>query len=241
LLAIRNLSVHHGQAIALDDVSLEVQQGEFVALIGPNGAGKTTLLNTISGLLRASEGTLTFEGQVLNQMAGHRIAGLGIAHCPENRHLAPEMTVLENLRLGAYLRRDGAAVRRTLEWVYDLFPRLRERRSQLVGTLSGGELQMLAIGRSLMSDPRLLMLDEPSLGLAPVIKHRIFRVLKQINDGGLTILLVEQDVRLALKLAGRAYVLETGKIVRHGPSAKLLAAENLMQAFFGIATERAPT
>ena len=234
LLRVDGIEVGYGDVTAVGDVSLEVREGEAVALIGANGAGKTTTLRAVSGLLPLRRGRIEFEGQRLDGLTSAQIVARGIAHVPEGRQLFPTMTVLENLELGA---RTGAARARraeSLERVFDLFPRLRERRGQLAGTLSGGEQQMCAIGRGLMACPRLLMLDEPSLGLAPVMVKAIFEDLGRINAQGLTILLVEQNVLRSLQLAHRGYVLENGRVTRSGAGPDLLASGHIKQAYLGL-------
>jgi branched-chain amino acid transport system ATP-binding protein len=234
LLRLDGLEVGYGALTAVRDVSLEVGTGEVVALIGANGAGKTTTLKAITGLLLLRRGRMTLDGERLDGLSPARVVGRGIAHVPEGRQLFPTMTVRENLELGAASRESRMRRAETLAWVLRLFPRLAERAGQLAGTLSGGEQQMCAIGRGLMARPRLLMLDEPSLGLAPVIVKQIFENLAQINREGTTILLVEQNVGRALGLAHRAYVLESGRIVLSGTSAELLASPHVKQAYLGL-------
>ena len=234
LLEVSELKVDYDSAAALRGASLEVRQGEIVALVGANGAGKTTLLSAIAGLVPASRGSVRMEGRELLGLPAHHVARHGIALVPEGRRLFPGLPVWRNLLLGAWLRRDPAWRRRALERVYDLFPILADRRDQPAGTLSGGEQQMLAIGRSLMAGPRLLLLDEPSLGLAPMLAERIFASLREINRDGLTILLVEQRLQQALRLAQRGYVLQTGNIVLSGSSEELLESEQVRQAYLGI-------
>ncbi len=213
MLTVDNLNVYYGGIHALKGISFQVQQREIVTLIGANGAGKTTTLKTISGLVRARTGSISYLEQDVSSTPAHIIAREGLCHVPEGRRVFADMSVVENLALGAYHRRDQEGIRRDLEWVYELFPRLAERRQQLAGTLSGGEQQMLAIGRGLMSHPRLLLLDEPSMGLAPLLVREIFEIVRQINAAGMTILLVEQNAHMALSVADTAYVLETGRIV----------------------------
>jgi branched-chain amino acid transport system ATP-binding protein len=234
LLGVEGIEVGYGDLTAVGDVSLEVREGETVALIGANGAGKTTTLRAVSGLLPLRRGRVEFEGQRLDGLTSAQIVGRGIAHVPEGRQLFPTMTVLDNLELGA--RTPAARARRaeSLARVFDLFPRLRERRGQLAGTLSGGEQQMCAIGRGLMACPRLLMLDEPSLGLAPVMVKAIFEDLARINALGLTILLVEQNVLRSLQLAHRGYVLENGRVTLSGTGPDLLASGHIKQAYLGL-------
>ncbi|HEY8872329.1 MAG TPA: ABC transporter ATP-binding protein [Stellaceae bacterium] len=219
---------------ALFGVSLEVGAGEAVAVIGPNGAGKTTLMRVISGLIRPNRGRISFEGVDLLATPAHRIVDLGIAHVPENRRLFPRMTVEDNLRMGAYMPRARARFRQRLEFVYELFPRLNERRRQFAGTLSGGEQQMCAIGRALMSEPKLLLLDEPSAGLAPVIVQQVFALVERIRVSGLTVLIVEQNVRQVLRVVDRAYLLEAGSIRSSGPAAELLASAAIQEAYLGV-------
>ena len=221
MLELTDVQVQYGNIRALQGISIKVAQGELVALLGSNGAGKTTTLRTISGLLRPSAGAITFEGNDLARMSTDRIVGLGISHCPEGRRIFGGLTVSENLRLGAVSRSDREAIAADLETVFTLFPRLKERLGQAGGTLSGGEQQMLAIGRALMSRPRLLLLDEPSLGLAPLMVERIFETIGALKAQGLTILLVEQNVHHALDIADRAYVVETGRITLEGPAGVL--------------------
>jgi branched-chain amino acid transport system ATP-binding protein len=234
LLRVDGIEVGYGDLTAVRDVSLEVREGEAVALIGANGAGKTTTLRAVSGLLPLRRGRIEFEGQRLDGLGPAEIVARGIAHVPEGRQLFPTMTVRENLELGARTRAARAARVETLERVFELFPRLRERSVQLAGTLSGGEQQMCAIGRGLMSRPRLLMLDEPSLGLAPVLVKAIFEDLGRINGQGLTVLLVEQNVLRSLHLANRGYVLENGRMTLSGPRDDLLASRHIKQAYLGL-------
>jgi branched-chain amino acid transport system ATP-binding protein len=234
LLRVDGIEVGYGDMTAVGDVSLEVREGEMVALIGANGAGKTTTLRAVSGLLPLRRGRIEFEGQRLDGLSSAQIVARGIAHVPEGRQLFPTMTVLENLELGARTRAARARVPESLARVFDLFPRLRERRAQLAGTLSGGEQQMCAIGRGLMAGPRLLMLDEPSLGLAPVMVKAIFEDLGRINAQGLTVLLVEQNVLRSLQLAHRGYVLENGRVTRSGAGPELLASGHIKQAYLGL-------
>ena len=234
LLRVDGIEVGYGDLTAVGDVSLEVREGETVALIGANGAGKTTTLRAVSGLLPLRRGRIEFEGRRLDGLTSAQIVARGIAHVPEGRQLFPTMTVLENLELGARTRAARAGRAESLAGVFDLFPRLRERRGQLAGTLSGGEQQMCAIGRGLMARPRLLMLDEPSLGLAPVMVKAIFDDLGRINAQGLTILLVEQNVLRSLQLAHRGYVLENGRVSRSGAGPELLASGHIKQAYLGL-------
>jgi branched-chain amino acid transport system ATP-binding protein len=233
LLRVEGIEAGYGDLTAVRGVSLTVGQGEIVALIGGNGAGKTTTLRAISGLLRLRAGRIELDGERLDGLPPARIVGRGVAHVPEGRQLFPSMTLLENLELGAGAAADRSQRAETLEWVFQLFPRLRERQRQVAGTLSGGEQQMVAIGRGLMARPRLLMLDEPSLGLAPVVVRAIFDNLVEINRRGMAILLVEQNVLRALMLSHRGYVLENGQIVREGPRETLLADGHIKRAYLG--------
>lgn len=232
LLQVDALHVHYGAIHALRGISLDVGEGEIVSLIGANGAGKSTTLRALSGLIPASEGQMRFDDHEIASVPAHRLVGLGLAHAPEGRGIFQNLSVEENLELGAYLRKDDA-VDRDRAWVLGLFPRLRERLDQVAGTLSGGEQQMLSIGRALMSRPRLLLLDEPSLGLAPRIVDQIFETLREVNRGGTAILIVEQNAAKALQLADRAYVLETGAIVMEGSGAELLASPDVRRAYLG--------
>lgn len=232
LLSVNDLHVYYGAIHAVKGVSLEVNEGEIVTLIGANGAGKSTVLNTISGLLRAKTGTIEFMGTPINNMAPNKIVQLGLAQCPEGRRVFAHMTVEENLEMGAYTR-PNSSIEGNLEHVYELFPRLKERSKQISGTLSGGEQQMLAVGRGLMSRPKVLMMDEPSLGLAPLVVQGIFDIIREINRQGVTILLIEQNANMALKIADLAYVLETGTITMSGTGAELLADEKVKEAYLG--------
>jgi branched-chain amino acid transport system ATP-binding protein len=234
VIELREIDVFYGRVNALSKVSVVVGQGEIVALIGSNGAGKTTTLRTISGLISPREGEVLLFGKSIKGVGAAQIAKLGVGHAPEGRRLFARMTVRENLDMGAYTRNDKAGIRTDLERVYTLFPRLRERASQLAGSLSGGEQQMVAIGRALMSDPKALLLDEPSLGLAPILVDAIFEVIREINAKGTTILLIEQNALLALKTASRAYVLETGNVVLSGPSSDILASADIQRAYLGM-------
>ena len=233
LLSVNDIHVYYGAIHAVKGVSLEVNEGEIVTLIGANGAGKSTVLNTISGLLRAKTGTIEFMGAPINTVAPNKIVQLGLAQCPEGRRVFADLTVLENLKIGAYLRKDKAETEKDLEWVYSLFPRLKERSWQSAGTLSGGEQQMLAVGRALMSKPKLLMLDEPSLGLAPIVVREIFDIIRTVNQQGITVLLNEQNANMALKVADYAYVLETGTLTLSGTGTELLADESVKAAYLG--------
>lgn len=233
MLEINNIDVFYGDLQALWEVSLEVNEGEFVSLIGPNGAGKTTTLRTICGLLKPSSGLITFLGNDLHKESTDKIVNLGISQVPEGGNVFASMSVMENLDVGAFLPRARKEKDQSLEQVFEIFPRLAERKNQRAGTLSGGERQMLAIGRALMSKPKLLMLDEPSFGLAPILVESIFEMVKQINKQGVTILLVEQNVRVALELAQRAYVIENGRIVGEGSGDDLLSFESVRSAYLG--------
>jgi branched-chain amino acid transport system ATP-binding protein len=233
MLELRNLEVAYGPVVALRNLSLSVREGELVTILGSNGAGKSTALMTISGLVRPRSGSVHFEGRRIDTMKSHEVVRLGITQAPEGRRIFGPLSVTENLLLGAFTREDRAAVDRRLEWVYELFPRLSERSGQMAGTLSGGEQQMLAIGRALMADPRLLLLDEPSLGLAPLLVKSIFHTIKSINEAGVTVILVEQNARAALKLASRAYVLEVGRLVLEGASSELLDNPKVKNTYLG--------
>ena len=233
MLKVEGLDVYYGAVHALKGVTLRAEAGEVVTLIGANGAGKTTLLRAISGLIPARAGQVTFEGRDITRMPPHEIVGLGISQAPEGRMVFANLTVEDNLELGAYRRRDREAIKQDREAVFRLFPRLLERRRQVAGTLSGGEQQMLAIGRALMSGPRLLLLDEPSLGLAPLLVREIFRTILEINRRGVTVLLVEQNAHMALSIAGRGYVLETGRVQIEDAAARLLQNEDVKKAYLG--------
>ena len=233
MLKIDDINVYYGAIHALKGISLEVNKGEIVTLIGANGAGKSTTLRTISGLLKPRTGGITFCGKDIAGMPAHKIVREGISQVPEVRRVFAEMTVRENLDLGAFTRKDKDGIAQDLDMVYDLFPRLKERASQVAGTLSGGEQQMLAMGRALMSRPQLLLLDEPSMGLAPMLIKEIFRIIVDINKQGTTVLLVEQNANMALSIANRAYVLETGRITLSGPASELAASEDVRKAYLG--------
>ena len=233
MLTVENLNVYYGIIHALKDVSFHVDEGEIVALIGANGAGKTTTLQTVSGMLQAKSGSVHFENQDITKMPSHRIVQLGISHVPEGRRMFANLTVYENLRMGAYTRKDKKEIEESLARVYERFPRLKERTRQLAGTLSGGEQQMLAMGRALMSNPRLLLLDEPSMGLSPLLVSEIFDIIESISKQGVTILLVEQNAKKALSIADRGYVLETGSIVMEDSAQALLNNEDIKKAYLG--------
>jgi branched-chain amino acid transport system ATP-binding protein len=234
VLELRSIHAGYGTFQALFDVSLEVRHGEAVGVIGPNGAGKTTLMRVISGLIRPTSGSLAMEGVDLLATPAHRIVELGIAHVPESRRLFPRMTVEDNLRMGGFMPAARPKFARRVELVYELFPRLCERRRQLAGTLSGGEQQMCAIGRALMSDPKLLLLDEPSAGLAPVIVEQVFDLVKRIRAGGLNVRIGEQNVRQVLRVVDRAYLLKAGSIRAAGPASELLSSDTLREAYLGV-------
>lgn len=235
LLRIKEVEVFYGRAQALRGISMEMEEGELVTILGANGAGKTTLLRTISGLTQSRRGIIEFLGRKIDNLPPEKIVRLGISHCPEGRKLFPQLSVFKNLILGAYIRRkERKEINETIDRVYELFPVLKERQKQLAGTLSGGEQQMLTIARALMSNPKLLMLDEPSLGIAPLLVSRIFEVIREINQQGMAILLVEQNAALALNVAHRGYVLETGEVVLAGEAQALLKDEKVKQAYIGL-------
>lgn len=233
MLLVEDLQVYYGGIHALKGVSLEVNQGEIVTLIGANGAGKSTTLRTISGLIKAKSGKIKFKGEDINNIPAHQIVKRGLCQVPEGRKIFSDLTVRDNLELGAYLRKDKAGIKADLEKVFKLFPRLHERQKQLGGTLSGGEQQMLAIGRALLSKPELLLMDEPSMGLAPLLVQEIFEIIKRINQEGTTILLIEQNAHMALSIADRAYVLETGGIVLQGDAKEIANNEAIRKAYLG--------
>lgn len=233
LLEVSDLKVYYGVIQAIKGISFEVNQGEVVALIGANGAGKTTTLHTVSGLLPAKEGKIIFDGKDISKVPAHKIVSMGMAHVPEGRRIFQELSVLENLKLGAYTRKNKAEIAESIEMVYDKFPRLKERKNQVAGTLSGGEQQMLAMGRALMSKPRIILMDEPSMGLSPLLVSEIFEIIKEIRNSGTTVLLVEQNAKKALSIADRAYVLETGNITLSGDASKLINDESIKKAYLG--------
>ena len=233
LLTIENLEVFYGVINAIKGISFEVNEGEIIALIGANGAGKTTILNTITGLVPAKSGYIKFEDKDLLKAPAHKIVSMGIAHVPEGRRIFQQLTVFENLKLGAYTRKDKKEIADTLEMVYERFPRLKERRTQIAGTLSGGEQQMLAMGRALMSHPKIILMDEPSMGLSPLYVTEIFDIIRSVNESGTTVLLVEQNAKKALSIANRAYVLETGKIVLSGDAHELMNNDSVKKAYLG--------
>ena len=233
MLEVRDLEVYYGVIQALKGISFDVNQGEIVTLIGANGAGKTTTLHTVTGLLSARSGHIMYEGTDITKIPGYKLVSMGIAHVPEGRRVFSTLTVLQNLKLGAYTRKDKAEMDATLNMIYQRFPRLKERVNQPAGTLSGGEQQMLAMGRALMSKPKLLMLDEPSMGLAPILVEQIFDIIRELHAAGTTILLVEQNANAALSVANRAYVLETGRIVLSGTGDELMHSEQVQKAYLG--------
>ncbi len=232
-LELKDVRVRYGKVEALHGISLRVDEGEIVTLLGANGAGKTTTLHAVSGLIRPASGGIFFRGEALHALPPHEVVRRGITHSPEGRRVFAPLTVLENLKLGAFGIADTAKSARTLDWIFELFPRLRERRTQLAGTLSGGEQQMLAIGRALMGEPKLLLLDEPSLGLAPILVRSIFDTVRAVSRAGVTVLLVEQNARAALKLADRGYVMEVGRVAMEGRAAALLADPQVQNAYLG--------
>ena len=233
MLKVTDLQVYYGVIQAIKGVSFEVNEGEVIALIGANGAGKTTILHTITGLVEAKGGTVEFEGKNITRMPGHKIVTLGMAHVPEGRRVFAELTVLENLKMGAYTRKDKNEIEASLKMVYKRFPRLEERKNQLAGTLSGGEQQMLAMGRALMSHPKIILMDEPSMGLSPIFVNEIFDIIQEVSASGTTVLVVEQNAKKALSIADRAYVLETGKIVLEGDAKELMNDESVKKAYLG--------
>ena len=233
MLSVNNLQVHYGMIQAIKDVSFEVNEGEVIALIGANGEGKTTILHTVSGLLQPTKGSVIFEGQDITKVPAHKIVSLGMAHVPEGRRVFAQLTVLENLKLGAYTRKDKNEMEETLKMIYKRFPRLEERKNQVAGTLSGGEQQMLAMGRALMSHPKIVLMDEPSMGLSPIFVEEVFKIIRDISAEGVTVLLVEQNAKKALNIADRAYVLETGNIILQGDAKKLMNDESVKKAYLG--------
>lgn len=233
MLKVTDLQVYYGMIQAIKGISFEVNQGEVIALIGANGAGKTTILHTITGLINAKAGAIEFEGSNLLKTPAHKIVSMGMAHVPEGRRIFQELTVLENLKLGAYTRSDKKEIDDTLQMIYGKFPRLEERKGQIAGTLSGGEQQMLAMGRALMSHPKIILMDEPSMGLSPLYVNEIFKIIEEISSSGTTVLLVEQNAKKALSIADRAYVLETGKIVLEGKASELINNDSIKKAYLG--------
>ncbi len=233
MLEVKDLNVYYGMIQALKGISFEVNEGEVIALIGANGAGKTTTLHALTGLVPAKSGSIMFDGQDLRKVPGHKIVSMGMAHVPEGRRVFAQLTVYENLKMGAYTRKDKEEINKTLEMVYKRFPRLEERKNQLAGTLSGGEQQMLAMGRALMSHPKIIVMDEPSMGLSPIYVNEIFNIIKDVSADGVTVLLVEQNAKKALSIADRAYVLETGKIILEGDAKVLMNDESVKKAYLG--------
>jgi len=233
MLEVKDLKVYYGMIQAIKGVSFHVDEGEVIALIGANGAGKTTILHTISGLLTPKEGSVTFEGKDIVKMPGHKIVSMGMAHVPEGRRVFAQLSVLQNLKMGAYTRRDKDEINQTLKTVFERFPRLEERQNQLAGTLSGGEQQMLAMGRALMSHPKIILMDEPSMGLSPIFVNEIFDIIQEVSKSGTTVLLVEQNAKKALSISDRAYVLETGNIVLEGKASDLLNNDSIKKAYLG--------
>lgn len=233
MLDVNNIDVYYGVIHALKNVSLKVQEGEIVTLIGANGAGKTTTLRTISGLIKPAKGSIHFKGEKISGINPQEVVSMGISHVPEGRHVFQDMSVSENLELGAFLRKDKDGIKKDYEMIYSKFPILKDRSKQRAGTLSGGEQQMLAIGRALMSRPKLLLMDEPSMGLAPLLVHEIFSIIKEINNQGTTILLVEQNANIALSIAHRAYVIEIGSVVIEGSGKELIKSEEIKKAYLG--------
>ena len=233
MLEVKDLQVFYGMIQAIKGISFEVNEGETVALIGANGAGKTTTLHTITGLLSPKKGSVVFEGKEITKVPAHKIVSLGMAHVPEGRRVFAQLSVYQNLKMGAYTRKDKAEIDEMLETVYKRFPRLKERQNQMAGTLSGGEQQMLAMGRALMSKPKIVLLDEPSMGLSPILVNEIFDIIQSLNKAGTTVLLVEQNAKKALSIADRAYVLETGRIVQSGDAQVLLNDESIKKAYLG--------
>lgn len=233
MLEVKDLEVYYGMIQAIKGVSFEVNQGEVIALIGANGAGKTTILHTITGLMAPKKGSVLFEGKDITKIPAHKIVSLGMAHVPEGRRVFADLSVYENLKMGAYTRKDKEEIEKSLDRVYERFPRLKERKNQLAGTLSGGEQQMLAMGRALMSQPKIILMDEPSMGLSPILVNEIFDIIQEVSKSGTTVLLVEQNAKKALSIADRAYVLETGKIVLDGKAETLLNDDSIKKAYLG--------
>lgn len=233
MLEINDLQVFYGMIQAIKGVSFQVEEGEIIALIGANGAGKTTTLHTITGLIKPKSGNVIFEGKDISKIPPHKIVSMGMAHVPEGRRVFSQLSVLENLKLGAYTRKDKEEIAQTLQMVYKRFPRLEERQNQMAGTLSGGEQQMLAMGRALMSHPKIILMDEPSMGLSPIFVNEIFDIITEVSKSGTTVLLVEQNAKKALSIANRAYVLETGKIVLEGDAKTLMNDDSIKKAYLG--------
>ena len=233
MLEVKDLEVYYGMIQAIKGVSFHVDQGEVIALIGANGAGKTTILHTVTGLLSPKKGSVVFEGQEVTKIPAHKIVSLGMAHVPEGRRVFAELSVYENLKMGAYTRKDKSEIEENLQKIYERFPRLKERKNQMAGTLSGGEQQMLAMGRALMSQPKIILMDEPSMGLSPILVNEIFDIIQEVSKSGRTVLLVEQNAKKALSIADRAYVLETGRIALEGRAEDLLRDDSIKKAYLG--------
>ena len=233
MLEVKDLEVYYGMIQAIKGVSFHVDQGEVIALIGANGAGKTTILHTVTGLLSPKKGSVVFEGQEVTKIPAHKIVSLGMAHVPEGRRVFAELSVYENLKMGAYTRKDKSEIEENLQKIYERFPRLKERKNQMAGTLSGGEQQMLAMGRALMSQPKIILMDEPSMGLSPILVNEIFDIIQEVSKSGTTVLLVEQNDKKALSIADRAYVLETGRIALEGRAEDLLRDDSIKKAYLG--------
>ena len=233
MLEVKDLEVYYGMIQAIKGVSFHVDQGEVIALIGANGAGKTTILHTVTGLLSPKKGSVVFEGQEVTKIPAHKIVSLGMAHVPEGRRVFAELSVYENLKMGAYNRKDKSEIEENLQKIYERFPRLKERKNQMAGTLSGGEQQMLAMGRALMSQPKIILMDEPSMGLSPILVNEIFDIIQEVSKSGTTVLLVEQNAKKALSIADRAYVLETGRIALEGRAEDLLRDDSIKKAYLG--------
>lgn len=233
MLEVKDIEVYYGMIQAIKGVSFHVNEGEVIALIGANGAGKTTILHTVSGLLAPKSGSVMFEGKDITKIPGHKIVSMGMAHVPEGRRVFAQLSVLQNLKMGAYTRKDKEEIQQTLKTVFERFPRLEERQNQLAGTLSGGEQQMLAMGRALMSHPKIILMDEPSMGLSPIFVNEIFDIIQEVSKSGTTVLLVEQNAKKALSIADRAYVLETGNIVLEGKASELLENDAIKKAYLG--------
>lgn len=233
MLEVKDLEVYYGMIQAIKGVSFHVDQGEVIALIGANGAGKTTILHTVTGLLSPKKGSVVFEGQEVTKIPAHKIVSLGMAHVPEGRRVFAELSVYENLKMGAYTRKDKSEIEENLQKIYERFPRLKERKNQMAGTLSGGEQQMLAMGRALMSQPKIILMDEPSMGLSPILVNEIFDIIQEVSKSGTTMLLVEQNAKKALSIADRAYVLETGRIALEGRAEDLLRDDSIKKAYLG--------
>lgn len=234
MLEVKDLEVYYGLIQAIKGVSFEVNQGEVIALIGANGAGKTTILHTITGLIQPKAGSVIFEGTDITRIPGHKIVSMGMAHVPEGRRVFANLSVYQNLKMGAYIQKDKKVINETLEMIYSHFPRLEERKNQLAGTLSGGEQQMLAMGRALMSSPKMILMDEPSMGLSPLLVKEVFSIIEYCHESGITILLVEQNAKMALGIADRAYVLETGNITMTGNAKEMMENEDVKKAYLGV-------